>query len=61
MVDSFDKYTGLKFLLPKKLIHYQELFNSDNIEIVVYLMIYMAVLIVLVWLIDVIRGVKNGN
>ena len=61
MVDSFDKYTGMKFLFPKRLIHYQELFNSDNVEIVVYLMIYATILVVLVWLIDVIGGVKNGN
>lgn len=59
MVDSFNKYTGMKFLLPKKLIHYQELFNSGNVEILIYLIIYIVALIVLVWLNDVIRGVKK--
>lgn len=59
MVDSFNKYTGMKFLLPKNLIHYQELFNSDNVEILIYLIIYIVALIVLVWLNDVIRGVKK--
>ncbi|HEM3610132.1 TPA: hypothetical protein U1C21_000274 [Streptococcus suis] len=61
MIGSFDKYTGINFLLPKKLIDYNELFNRDNLETMLYLVIYMSVLIILVWLIDVIRGGKNGH
>ena len=61
MIDSFNKYTGMDFLLPKKLIHYQEVFNSDNVKILICLTICVVAFIVLVWLIDVVRGVKNGN
>ena len=60
-IDSFDKYLGIRFLMPKQLIDYQELLNSDNIETVVYLVIYLSVLIVLVWLIDVVRGARKAN
>ncbi|HHD9052545.1 TPA: hypothetical protein ACOYWD_002204, partial [Streptococcus pneumoniae] len=61
MIDSFNKYTGMDFLLPKKLIHYQEVFNSDNVKMLICLTICVVAFIVLVWLIDVVRGVKNGN
>lgn len=61
LIDPIYKYTGIKFLFPKKLIKYNEIFSSENLEVFLYLTLFLLIIICSIWLFDFVRGEKNDS